>query len=72
MGADALRSRGLNLVHGEPVTERARAVKSAEKLALVRASMAVCDQACDAMRTVHEPGVTENALWAKLHEAKVR
>ncbi len=72
MGVDALRARGLDLVHGEPITERARAVKSTEELALVRASMSVCEQACDAMRAALEPGVTENALWAKLHEANIR
>ena len=72
MGADALRARGLDLTHGEPITERARAVKSTEELMLVRASMSVCEQACDAMRAALEPGVTENALWAKLHEANIR
>jgi Xaa-Pro aminopeptidase len=72
MGTDALRARGLHLVHGEPITERARAVKSAEELELMRASMTVCEQACDAMYQALKPGITENALWARLHETNIR
>ena len=72
MGTDALRARGLHLVHGEPITERARAVKSPEELELMRASVTVCEQACDAMRQALKPGITENALWARLHEANIR
>jgi len=72
MGTDALRARGLELTHGEPITEHARAVKSTEELVLVRAAMAVCEQGCEAMHTALAPGITENALWAKLHETNIR
>ena len=72
MGCDALRAQGIELCHGEAVTERARAVKSAEELALMRAAIAVCEEGMKVMRESLKPGVTENALWAKLHETNIR
>ena len=52
--------------------DKARAVKSAEEIELMRASMAVCEAGCRAMEEALEPGITENALWAKLHETNIR
>ncbi len=72
MGCDALRARGIELCHGEEVAEQARAIKSAEELALMRASVAVCEEGMKAMRESLVPGITENALWAKLHETNIR
>ena len=71
LGTDALRTEGLELSEGEEICERARAVKSAEELVLVRASMAVCEAGCRAMQEALVPGITENALWAKLHETNI-
>ena len=72
MATDALRAKGLELVDGEAVSEKARAVKSMEELELMRASMAVCEAGCKSMEESLEPGITENALWAKLHETNIR
>jgi Xaa-Pro aminopeptidase len=72
MACDALRQEGLMLVEGEAIAEQARAVKSAEELTLMSASMAVCEQACQAMHEALQPGITENALWARLHETNIR
>ncbi|NBP96189.1 MAG: aminopeptidase P family protein, partial [Gammaproteobacteria bacterium] len=72
VACDALRAEGLFLVEGEEIAERARAIKSAEELDLMRASMAVCEAGCLAMRDALVPGITENALWAKLHETNIR
>ena len=72
MACDALRQKGLMLVDGEAIAEHSRAVKSAEELTLMRASMAVCEQACRAMHEALQPGITENALWARLHETNIR
>jgi Xaa-Pro aminopeptidase len=71
-GVDALRAHGLALHDGLPVAEHARAVKSAEELALMKASIAVCEAGMAAMRAALVPGITENALWAKLHETNIR
>ncbi|MGE4649118.1 MAG: aminopeptidase P family N-terminal domain-containing protein, partial [Arenicellales bacterium] len=72
MACDALRQKGLKLVDGEAIAEHSRAVKSAEELTLMRASMAVCEQGCQAMHEALQPGITENALWARLHETNIR
>lgn len=72
LGTDALRAHGLDLVDGLPIAEHARAIKSPEEIALMRASLTVCEEGCRAMRAALVPGITENALWAKLHETNIR
>ena len=72
IGCDALRAQGLELVEGEQITETARAVKSKEELVLMQASMDVCEEGVRSMQDALEPGITENALWAKLHETNIR
>ena len=72
LGSDALRARGLELHNGEEVAEQARAVKSPEELALIRHAISVCETAIGDMHDALEPGITENALWAKLHETNIR
>jgi Xaa-Pro aminopeptidase len=69
LGTDALRAEGLDLHDGLPVAEDARAIKSAEELALVMAAIHACEDGMRSMREAMRPGITENALWAKLHEA---
>ena len=72
IGTDALREKGLVLADGEAISEKARAIKSSGELQLMRASMAVCEAGCKAMEEALEPGISENALWSKLHEANIR
>ena len=72
VGADALRGRGIDLVDGEGIAERARCIKSAGELTLMHASMAACQEGMDDMRAIMQPGVTENAMLSKLHEANIR
>ena len=72
LGVDALRSHGLEVMEGEPVAEDARAIKSVEELELMRAAITACEAGMRAMQTALEPGITENALWAKLHETNIR
>ena len=72
IGTDALREKGLVLADGEAISEKARAIKSSGELQLMRASMAVCEAGCKAMEEALEPGISENALWSKLHETNIR
>ena len=72
IGTDALRDKGLVLADGEAISEKARAIKSSGELQLMRASMAVCEAGCKAMEEALEPGISENALWSKLHETNIR
>jgi Xaa-Pro dipeptidase len=72
LGCDALRAHGLELLEGQAIAEQARAIKSPGELELMRAAIAVCEEGCRAMREALEPGITENELWAKLHETNIR
>lgn len=72
LGCAALAHRGIAVVEGEGVAEDARAVKSPQELMLMRAAIEACEEACRAMYAAFEPGIAENALWAKLHEANIR
>jgi len=72
LGAEALRSEGIEIMEGLEVTEQARSVKSADEIVLMRKSLAVCEAGIAAMREALQPGISENALWAKLHEVNIR
>jgi Xaa-Pro aminopeptidase len=71
LGTDALRQHGLDLQEGFEVMEHAREVKSADELMLMRKAVEVCEAGIQSMRDVLKPGITENALWAKLHETNI-
>lgn len=71
MGVDAIRSHGLEVFDGLAVAEHAREVKSAGELVLMQKAIEVCEAGMAAMRRAMEPGMTENALWAKLHETNI-
>jgi Xaa-Pro dipeptidase len=71
MGTDAIRSHGLEVFDGLAVAEHAREVKSAGELALMQKAIEVCEAGMASMHRAMEPGMTENALWAKLHETNI-
>ncbi len=72
LGVDNLRACGLEVLDGLPPVETARVIKSPGELALMEASIAVCEQGMRTMYEALQPGITENALWAKLHETNIR
>jgi len=71
MGTDAIRGHGIELFDGLEVMEHAREIKSAGELVLMKQSMDACEAGMAAMFKILEPGITENALWAKLHEVNI-
>ena len=71
LGVNALTGVGIELVEGQDLMETARLIKSAEELMLMREAVSVCESAVAHMREFLIPGITENALYAKLHEANV-
>ena len=52
--------------------EHARCVKSPDEIAGMAHALAVCDGGMARMREALQPGMTENALWALLHETNIR
>jgi len=67
MGVIEMQRLGYRIADGFAVMEAAREIKSAGEIALMRHSIAVCELAMEEMREAMEPGMTENALWARLH-----
>lgn len=74
MGADlyhALASENLDLHDGFTLMEEARKIKTPEEIVLMRCAIEASEKGIRAMRENLRPGITENALWAKLHEANI-
>ncbi|MEP3114875.1 dimethylsulfonioproprionate lyase DddP [Nisaea sp.] len=71
-GLRALDLLGIEVMDGEEVTERTRAVKGAEEIKAMRCAMHACEQSIAGMRAAARPGMTENDLWAELHKENIR
>jgi Xaa-Pro aminopeptidase len=56
---------------GKRCAEKARAIKPAEEIACITVAMAACDAGIARMRETLQPGITENQLWAMLHQANI-
>ena len=72
LGVDAIRERQVEIFDGQEVTEIARSIKSDGEIGLMRSSIGVCERGISAMYEALRPGITENALWSKLHETNIR
>jgi Xaa-Pro aminopeptidase len=70
-GYVALLAEGLEIHDGFEVMEQARKIKSPEEIMLMRHSIAVSEKGIQAMREALRPGMTENAVWSKLHETNI-
>jgi Xaa-Pro dipeptidase len=67
----ALRDQGFHLLDAQAPVERARAIKSAEELKCVRASVRATEVAVARLRDAIRPGLRENELWSVLHEGVI-
>ncbi len=70
-GCEPLLKKGVTIHDGLEVMEHARVIKSAEEITLMQHAIDVCETGVQKMKDALEPGITENALWAKLHEANI-
>lgn len=71
LGLHAFEREGLVIEEGQNLMEIARVIKSPEELELMRHAVKVCEIAVADMRNAMKPGITENALWSKLHETNI-
>ena len=71
MGTERLMARGIQLFDAQEAIELAGAIKSPEEIAALQLSMDVCDIAIDRIREELRPGLTENQLWAVLHDTNI-
>lgn len=67
----ALQGEGFHLCDAQAPIERARAIKSAEELKCVRASVAATEVAVGRLRNTIRPGLSENELWSVLHQSVI-
>lgn len=67
----ALMDQGIRIVDAQGPVEMARAIKSAEELKCVRASLRATEIAVGKLRDAIRPGQTENELWSVLHQAVI-
>ena len=67
----SLSGYGFLLVDAQQPIERARAIKSSQEVACVRASLHATEIAVTRLRHNLRPGLTENALWSILHQAVI-
>jgi Xaa-Pro dipeptidase len=63
----ALAATGVQIVDAQVPVEMARAIKSDEEIACIRASLRMTESAVREVREALRPGLTENELWAVLH-----
>ena len=76
-GLRALEAIGFQVLEGEEVTERTRAIKTADEILAMRCAHHACEAAVAEMEAfarteVPRGGVTEDAVWAELHRGNIR
>ena len=71
-GVNALAAVGIDIADGGPLTERARSIKSADELELMRWTIRVCEAGMARVYEASEPGRTEQEIWAELHFENAR
>ena len=72
LGLRALEALGVTVVEGQEVTEKARAIKSADEIALMSWTLEIAQSGMRRMRAASVPGMTENEIWAELHHENIR
>ena len=76
-GLRALERAGFDVVEGEELTERVRAIKGPEDIAAMRCAHHACSAAIAGMEAfaraeVPKGDVAEDAIWAELHAGNIR
>ena len=76
-GLRALEAQGLQVVEGEELTEKTRAIKGPDEIKAMRCSIHACEQAVALMEdfaraNVPKGGISEDDIWAVLHAENIR
>jgi Xaa-Pro aminopeptidase len=67
----ALAAQGFELSDAQDPIERARAIKTPDEIVCIRRSLAAVERAVADMLGGLRPGMSENALWARLHQTVI-
>ena len=76
-GLRALERAGFEVMEGEEVTERSRAVKGPDEILAMRCAHHACEAAIAEMEDfargeIPKGGISEDDVWAELHKANIR
>ncbi|MEL6234826.1 MAG: dimethylsulfonioproprionate lyase DddP [Pseudomonadota bacterium] len=71
-GLKALEARGIEVMEGEEVTEKARSIKGPDEILAMRCAIHACEAAMAEMQAAMAPGMTEDDVWAELHAGNIR
>ena len=71
-GLHALEKLGMQVLEGEELTEKARAIKGPDEIKAIRCALFSCERAFSEMERLCEPGVTEVDIWSALHAENIR
>lgn len=71
-GLRALDRLGIEVLDGEELMEKTRAIKGPDEIKAMRCAMLACEASIAEMRAVARPGLTENDIWAELHKANIK
>ncbi|MCR8723418.1 dimethylsulfonioproprionate lyase DddP [Frigidibacter sp. ROC022] len=71
-GLRALEAQGFEVLPGEELTEKARAVKGPDEIAAMRCASHACETSVAAMQAAMAPGMSEADIWAVLHAENIR
>jgi Xaa-Pro aminopeptidase len=71
LGTHEIQRHDIRVCHGQSVMEQARAIKNDVELLAMREAIAACEEGMRRMRACLQPGITENALWSRLHQANI-
>ena len=76
-GLRALERKGFDVLEGEEVTERTRAIKGPDDILAMRCAHDACEKAIAEMEAftrenVPKGGVSEDDIWAELHKGNIR
>jgi Xaa-Pro aminopeptidase len=71
-GYYALVHAGFEVLEGEEITEKTRAIKGPDEIKAMRCSMHSCELAVAEMEAVCAPGLSEDEVWAELHRGNIK
>ena len=71
-GLRALDEAGIEVMDGEELMERVRAIKGPDEILAMRCAIYACEASIAEMRELTEPGMTENDVWSELHKSNIR
>ena len=71
-GYHALVHAGFEILDGDEITEKTRAIKGAEEIKAMRCSMHSCELAVAEMEAICQPGLSEDEVWAELHRGNIK